>query len=527
MTDLMPPAPSVEHLTTIFRRISKGDIRIPAFQRRLVWTEGQVISLLESVYRGFPIGSILLWSVRTEVLREARFEYDLFPITQPSFPTHYVLDGLQRLSSLYGVFQFDPLTSDPRLDIMFNVKDKIFLHAATMDLLDKSYCIPVSALLDPREMLRHQAQLLRLPSGDELVDRLIELQSSFQDYMVPIVTISRTDIPAVVEIFERINNTGTRLDTVDFMRAVTWSNDFDLNGRLDEVNDALEEINFSLSEQALIKLLGIELGKEPLPDDLLTLRDENSARLNAAVSTLFDRLCLVAEFFKTKLQVYSSEYVPYEGQLLVIYKAVKAANNNLDELPEALISWYWAVGFNESLRGKPDHYVARAVRSIDDLLAGKVRGVEPRLDLKTVNLLERRFIQGKALSASIAGLFAHAGAKSLFSGDSIPVETYMTEFSGFHFQSILSRADIEASLEQAHPSSKIIANVFLADNLTPLKNEGLVEFLNGQRPKEEALASQFLDEECVNMIRATRFKEFLERRADLMIAAAAELIEGA
>ncbi|TIP77890.1 MAG: hypothetical protein E5X63_38995, partial [Mesorhizobium sp.] len=167
---------------------------------------------------------------------------------------------------------------------------------------------------------------------------------------------------------------------------------------------------------------------------MLTLRDENSKRLNDSVSLLFERLCLVAAYFKSRLNIYSSEYVPYEGQLLVIYKAVKAANNDMGKLPDTLISWYWAVGFNESLRGKPDHYVARAVRSIDDLLAGKVRGVEPRLDLKAINLLERRFIQGKALSASVAGLFAHAGAKSLFTGVTIPVESYMTEFSGFHFQ---------------------------------------------------------------------------------------------
>ena len=55
------PTPEVQHIVTIFRRIRKGDVRLPAFQRGLVWKEEQIRYLLDSIYKGYPVGSLLLW----------------------------------------------------------------------------------------------------------------------------------------------------------------------------------------------------------------------------------------------------------------------------------------------------------------------------------------------------------------------------------------------------------------------------------------------------------------------------------
>ncbi|MEF2554359.1 DUF262 domain-containing protein [Aurantimonas sp. A2-1-M11] len=229
MTDTLPPSPTVDHLTTIFRRIAKGDIRIPALQRNLVWDEDQIISLLESIYKGFPIGSLLLWTVKSPLLRDAAYDYKIFLDTEITYPVNYVLDGMQRLSSLYGVFHYGE-RSDPRLNVHFDLDSGRFMHQSMLPP-DSEASIPIRALMNPRELLDFQKTFLGETHVDRWMDGVIDLQARFQEYMVPIVTITREDVNSVVEIFDRINNTGTKLDTVDFMRAVTWSNDFDLNGR--------------------------------------------------------------------------------------------------------------------------------------------------------------------------------------------------------------------------------------------------------------------------------------------------------
>jgi hypothetical protein len=58
------PQPSVDRIDELARRILAGDILLPKFQRDFVWERQQVIALLDSVARGYPIGSILLWQSR-------------------------------------------------------------------------------------------------------------------------------------------------------------------------------------------------------------------------------------------------------------------------------------------------------------------------------------------------------------------------------------------------------------------------------------------------------------------------------
>jgi len=527
MTDLLPPTPTVEHVTTVFRRISKGDIRIPSFQRRFIWDESQIISLLESVYKGFPMGSVLLWSVRSRVLKDATFEYPIFPNVDPVFPTNFILDGMQRLSSLYGVFNYTQGVSDPRLNIWFNIETGRFQHRETIDDKDLEFSIPVRALLSPRELIEAQSRLLLTQRGDDFVDRLVDLQARFQDYMIPIVTIYRDDVSSVVDIFERINNSGTRLDTVDFMRAVTWSHEFDLNGKLDEINRSLEDYNFDLNEQTLIKLIGLELGKEPLPESLLTMRDEAAGALSDAASRVSEGLKLVAVVLRERMNVLTADFVPYEGQILVVYKALMDRGSvDLNQL----VRWYWAVGFNESLRGKPDHYVARAVRSIPDLLAGKVRGVEPRLGLRPVDLIERRFIHRRALSVSVAALFSRSRPASLTDGSLIDAGEYAYDTSPHVLQPILSTAQLSKALGQRITSAKVLANLFM-----PSFSERLMLAVDGldipsrlinSPPSDEVLASQFLSRPAIELLKANAYREFLEVRAQLMVDAAKVLVEG-
>lgn len=64
------PQPSVDRVDELARRILTGDIVLPKFQRGFVWDRSQILSLLDSVAKGFPIGSVLLWQSRQELRSE-------------------------------------------------------------------------------------------------------------------------------------------------------------------------------------------------------------------------------------------------------------------------------------------------------------------------------------------------------------------------------------------------------------------------------------------------------------------------
>ncbi len=55
------PRPEPERIAALIRRINQGDIKLPTLQRPQVWNIGQAIDLLDSVNRGYPVGSLLFW----------------------------------------------------------------------------------------------------------------------------------------------------------------------------------------------------------------------------------------------------------------------------------------------------------------------------------------------------------------------------------------------------------------------------------------------------------------------------------
>src|SRR4051794_12443396 len=66
------PQPTVDRIDELSRRIVSGDILLPKFQRDFVWERPQILTLLDSVARGYPIGSVLLWQSRQELRSENR-----------------------------------------------------------------------------------------------------------------------------------------------------------------------------------------------------------------------------------------------------------------------------------------------------------------------------------------------------------------------------------------------------------------------------------------------------------------------
>lgn len=109
---------SVEELVGM---IERGELRLPEMQRRYVWRSTRVRDLLDSLYRGYPSGAILLWETDEEVpLQE-------MAVTQQSNPyqsTRLLLDGQQRLTSLSAVIRGEPVKVRGRqrpIELLFNL----------------------------------------------------------------------------------------------------------------------------------------------------------------------------------------------------------------------------------------------------------------------------------------------------------------------------------------------------------------------------------------------------------------------
>lgn len=456
--DLAPPTPQVQYLSALFRGIQNGEIRIPAFQRQFVWTGAQVIALLESVYKGYPIGSILFWRVEDRTLKIEQHNLSTFPPVPERYPILFILDGMQRLTTLYGVFHYSEGMLQ-ELNVVFDLRKEGFRQSNGKDL-PEAY-IALSAVFSPKQLLEAQRSLGELEDGDVLIERSIQLHTAFQEYLIPTVTISHREVTEVVEIFERVNSTGTSLNAVDFMRALTWSADFDLSAAIDQLKTSFNEERYYFDPETLVKLIAVALDKEPTLERMMALRNAPAPQLHTAVRDTAEVLRRVIDFLQARFNIYSSDFIPYEGQVLVLAKLFKLSPTPPNDVLDVIERWIWSVGISELLRGRPDYYVVRLINSVPRILEREYAALELRVDLTTDDLVKRRFIRGKALSSTIATMFAVNGARSLVTGELIDPEEYMAEFSNEHFVGLLKADEMRPIFTMGTPQTKSFATIVL------------------------------------------------------------------
>lgn len=111
--------------------IERGELRLPEMQRQYVWRSTRVRDLLDSLYRGYPSGTILLWET-DEAVPEQNFAVS--QQKNPYLNTRLLLDGQQRLTSLSAVIRGAPVTVFGRkkpIDLLFNLEHPDVLTTIT------------------------------------------------------------------------------------------------------------------------------------------------------------------------------------------------------------------------------------------------------------------------------------------------------------------------------------------------------------------------------------------------------------
>jgi hypothetical protein len=103
--------PEIMLLEEILGEMAEGRLRVPRFQRPFVWRPDQMIDLFDSIERGYPVGLLLVWDTAERVESLDRIADMRIP-PPPGTPVSYLLDGHQRLTTLYGCLMRRPAERD-------------------------------------------------------------------------------------------------------------------------------------------------------------------------------------------------------------------------------------------------------------------------------------------------------------------------------------------------------------------------------------------------------------------------------
>lgn len=258
-----------ETLKNVINKIELGEIKLPPFQRGFVWNQDQVISLLDSIYKNYPIGCIIIWECNERLPSRKNIGGYLIQERNTPYPLNYVLDGQQRLTTIYGVFCKNRIIDgsadyDTSLfDVYFDMDEKKFVSDESKIAIHKN--LRMNVLFNITEFHKEIASL-----ESRYQEIATELYEKMADYEISLVLTKKRDKSEVGIIFERINNSATKLSTIDLMVAWTWQEDFHLKERFVEILEILDEKDFGdFDDKILLQSLGGIINKTAKTKDIL------------------------------------------------------------------------------------------------------------------------------------------------------------------------------------------------------------------------------------------------------------------
>lgn len=218
-----------EKLETILYQIDSGVIALPEFQRGYVWGRDQVRRLMRSLYRGFPVGVFLIWETNTETTSTRGKPESNFGVVR------LLLDGQQRISSLYGLIRGKPpafFDGNPQAftGLYFNLETEEFQFYAAKRMDGNPLWVNVTELMqigagnfagrlyqDERTRDKAATYLERVNAIDGIKKREFHLE---------VITGQNRTIDEVVEVFNEVNSGGKKLSKADLALAkvcARWS----------------------------------------------------------------------------------------------------------------------------------------------------------------------------------------------------------------------------------------------------------------------------------------------------------------
>lgn len=366
MRDTFSADPTVVFLTSVLDDIAQGRIRIPRFQRPLVWSWSQRKEFFESIFAGLPIGALMIWATSNDQIGcyNSLGPHPL-PTNAPRGEGRYLMDGVQRVSTLYGALRATESWSgfDEERDVELrdfvvyadlDAEDETERFKRLVDIgpdrlkADRKRYLPLNILLQSRELIRFQRDL---DDGDERrIDLADEVASAFRQYKVPIITLNSASLEVVTKSFERINSRGADMSELHMLNALTYSPNFDLLKRDQELRRELlapigwQDIDSDIVLRCLKSNLGADIYK--------TNPDEVSKRLKESPETLdrtFEGLSEAAKFFRASFGMSAPSLVPYRVQIVAIATALHGRKS--EQFSDALRDWVWLSTYSELFGG--------------------------------------------------------------------------------------------------------------------------------------------------------------------------------
>ena len=391
-------------LKDLLQQVGRGKIQLPDFQRSWVWDDAKICKLIESITMGFPMGALMFLESGGELNYKPRLFTGVDIKFAQESPDFLVLDGQQRLTTLYQVFmsknsvvtcfernkskeirRFYYIDIEKALDPNSDMEDAI-VSIADNKLITSDIGKTIVLDLSTREKEYENLMMpLNLLFSDECHDWLDEMEEFHTDdfkkyrelkknfrkqiiepvtkYKLPVIRVLKdTSQASVCQIFENVNRGGVPLNVFELVTASLAAEGVELRLEWENIKKYFQQPHFEVLkevtgtdfitaltlwesyEKSLLKGTGVKCKKK----DVMNLRKSAFVSKRDGLKEAF----MDAARFLVKQGIYTEENVPYTTQFIPL-AAIYAFDNshhkvlqNLNNI-QKLEHWFWCGVFGE------------------------------------------------------------------------------------------------------------------------------------------------------------------------------------
>lgn len=414
------PEPSHSNYNSLMNDIINGQIKIPQFQREFVWDINKSANLIDSIIKGYPIGTFIFWRTN-ERLRDVRNigDFNLKSIPDGEY-VNFVLDGQQRLTSLFAGLKGLKVKRDGKkednfedivLDLTSEDEDKVVKLRS--DILADSPYISI------KDLVEGDYEIYESYSKEQR-KKIQKHRETIIGYNFSVIIIKEVPIDIATEIFTRINVGGKPLSLFEIMVAKTYDydKDFDLSKKYQQLIEELEVVGYdTISDATVLQTLSVILKKECTRKVILNLKKEEIIdSWNAAV----DAIKMTIDYFRNFYRIPVSQLLPYNALIVPFsYYFYKMKDKPTGDKQKYLQDYFWRCSLSGRFSSSVETKLAQDIQKIDKIIDGQLPVYEwpVKIDKEFIEWYGY-FSTGKSFIKAILCLYAYFIPKS-FIDDSI------------------------------------------------------------------------------------------------------------
>ncbi|MEK6692467.1 MAG: DUF262 domain-containing protein [Nitrospirota bacterium] len=553
------PEPQTLPYSTLMSEIEKGIVKIPQFQRDFIWSKRKACKLMDSIVKGYPIGTFIFWKTK-ERLRSIR---NIGGIELPEPPEgdfiQYVLDGQQRLTSLFTILKglkivrntegsankkggisnaalqkkiekLPPETLKKLIEILKATKEDDFsemyvdlsakeddeIIIIDIENVDKNNIIKLNDLL-----FGSLKKLANYPS--ELHEKIDAYRQRIQSYPFPAIIIKEASLDVATEIFTRINVGGVPLTVFEIMVAKTYDaeKNFDLAEKYNELVNRLSEVDYeTISPATVLQTVSVLMTKECSKKRILNL---NKHKFIAIWNDTADAIERAIDYFRGFYRIPVSQLLPYNA-LIVPFAYFFYHHNDkpTGDKQKYLQDFFWRCTLSVRYSSAVESKLAQDIKRIDTILKDELPKYDYAIDSSPEFIKNNGwFSAGRSYIKAILCIYAHHQPKSFIDNSIVQINNnWLKQANSKNYHHFFPKAYLDKKEMSFQSDSNHILNITIVDDFLNKRkirdnapSKYMAKFAKDNPHLAETMKTHLIDDFDKFGIWADDYDRFIDNRA--------------